>query len=110
MPPTYDISPPNEGNEPDIARHDEKDLWRCPQLGGPVRFGYCRQMNEGLPCSRLEMCWGDAVDVPAFLDAHYTDRQREKIFSTLGRGRLDIISTTLQRVMRERQGSDCPDA
>ncbi|MBN1345063.1 MAG: hypothetical protein JXQ73_20380 [Phycisphaerae bacterium] len=86
----------------DITRHDEKPLWRCPQLGGPVTFEYCRKVNRSLPCVRLAVCWGEQLDVPGFLLDHYDESQRAQIEATAGRGRMDIISETLQRVLSRR--------
>lgn len=82
-----------------IARHDDTPLWRCPQLGGPVDFGYCRQMSEGMPCGRLVICWSETLDVAAFLEQHYSPAQIAEIESRATRGRIDIISQTLQRVL-----------
>ncbi len=99
-----DALQPDSGPDGGIAQHDERSMWRCPQLGGPVTFGYCRQMNDALPCSRIVRCWGEILDVEGFLDRHYDAEQVERISSTLGRGRLDIISETLRRVLNPQQG------
>jgi hypothetical protein len=56
------------------------EIWRCPQLGGPVTFGYCRLVNEGLPCGRVVACWGGTFDVAAFLAEHYSREQIEQVF------------------------------
>jgi len=96
-----DASEPDRAPEGGITQHDERSMWRCPQLGGPVTFEYCRQMNDSLPCGRIVQCWGEIFDVGAFLDQHYDPEQIE---STPGRGRLDIISETLRRVLSPQEG------
>jgi hypothetical protein len=30
---------------------------RCPMLGGPVTFSYCRQVTDGLPCHKALICF-----------------------------------------------------
>jgi len=30
---------------------------RCPMLGGPVTFGYCREVADGLPCHKALICF-----------------------------------------------------
>ena len=88
-----------------IGQHDERPIWRCPQLGGPVTFGYCRQMNQSLPCARVVACWGEAFDVQAFLQQYYDPDEIAQIESGASRGRLDIISEALQRVLNRREGN-----
>jgi len=43
---------------------------RCPRLGGPVPFRYCRSAaeNEG-PCWKILDCWWERFDVKTFLKA-----------------------------------------
>jgi len=37
---------------------------RCPRLGGPVSFGYCRTNDEnGSPCWKIFYCWWECFDV-----------------------------------------------
>jgi hypothetical protein len=41
---------------------------RCPRLGGPVFFGYCRRdAGEGTPCWKILDCWWEYFDVTACL-------------------------------------------
>lgn len=30
---------------------------RCPMLGGPVTFGFCREAADGLPCHKALVCF-----------------------------------------------------
>ncbi|MBI5569523.1 MAG: hypothetical protein HY914_06210 [Desulfomonile tiedjei] len=42
---------------------------RCPRLGGPVTFAYCRVERGDLPCPRAIGCWRAYFDVEKlFLD------------------------------------------
>jgi hypothetical protein len=40
---------------------------RCPRLGGPVSFGYCRACgdNKG-PCFKVLDCWWERFDVVGY--------------------------------------------
>ncbi len=41
---------------------------RCPRLGGPVNFKYCRTSGEDLPqCHKIFDCWWEYFDVFAYL-------------------------------------------
>jgi hypothetical protein len=59
----------------DNSELDAVEMWRCPQLGGPVTFGYCRVMNEGRLCQRTVKCWGGVAEVAAFLEGHYSTEE-----------------------------------
>ena len=59
-----------------IEQHDGEELWRCPMLGGPVNFGYCRKVTDGLPCVKLLECW------------LYSPEEIQTAFTTKRKGRL----------------------
>lgn len=80
------------------------EFWRCPQLGGPVTFGYCRVMNEGLPCARIIACWGGSVDVAAYLTAAFPERGLEDILAGGSKDRLTRIMEALDRAAKRREG------
>lgn len=44
---------------------------RCPRLGGPVEFKYCRscEKNERM-CWKVIDCWWEYFDIQAYLEAH----------------------------------------
>jgi len=62
-----------------IDEHDELSR-RCPPLGGPVPFKYCRTVNRKLPCGRILLCWGGKIDIPAFLEANYKEEELKAVF------------------------------
>lgn len=40
---------------------------RCPRLGGPVSFGYCRTCGEDKgPCFKVLDCWWERFDVVGY--------------------------------------------
>ncbi len=98
---------PSRSDEPDRpqARYDHYRILRCPQLGNPVTFGYCRGMNQSLPCPRVVSCWGGVFDVEGFLQEHFDPVELARAWSGARRGRVDIIADTLRRVL-ERHGRE----
>jgi len=41
---------------------------RCPRLGGPVTFAYCRGCgDQNRPCWKIMDCWWECLDVVAYL-------------------------------------------
>ena len=81
---------------------DDLEAWRCPQLGGPAPFKYCRTMNGDRPCARIIDCWGGSVEIESFLGANYAMEDLKEIFGGPKKGRVDRIVETLDRVKREK--------
>jgi len=57
------------GNERRDA-HDHRSR-RCPMLGHPVAFSYCRTPGSDRPCRKIFDCWWEAFDVEAFIRSCY---------------------------------------
>jgi hypothetical protein len=72
-----------------IDRYDAEEQWRCPMLGGPVHFGYCRTMNEGVPCARVLGCWLQRLPLVEFLKANYSPEELQRALSAKTKGRLE---------------------
>jgi hypothetical protein len=58
-------------NGGDISRYDELTVY-CRALGHHVPFSYCREPGNRLFCSRIAACWGEKIDVPSFLETHFS--------------------------------------
>jgi hypothetical protein len=53
-----------------LSAHDAWDQAhrRCPRLGGPVSFSYCRKSGEDSgPCWKIISCWWEIFDVVSYL-------------------------------------------
>lgn len=79
--------------------YEEKEI-RCPKLGGPVNFEYCRLEQSGLPCSRALNCWSIHFDVEAFFREGLTSEDFERCFL---RSAPSKVSTLLELVERARK-------
>ena len=79
---------------------------RCPRLGGPVTFAYCRQGGDDQgPCFKILDCWYERFDVVAVMEAEFgadglaalrRAQPRPKVASLL-----DLIAQAKERVKRE---------
>ena len=50
---------------PDIYDHFER---RCPRLGGPVKFAYCRTCgDQDNFCQKVTDCWWEYFDIISYL-------------------------------------------
>ena len=78
---------------------------RCPRLGGPVNFAYCRHPGEHQqPCFKVFDCWWECFDVVSYLREHLSD----EAFAELSERRpapkvtslLELIDQARQRATR----------
>ncbi|MBN1916966.1 MAG: hypothetical protein JW889_03570 [Verrucomicrobia bacterium] len=79
-----------------IAQYDSLERWRCPMLGGPVHFGYCRTVNDGLPCARVLECWIQTLPLVEFLKANYRPEDIQRALNTKPKGRLDRMKEAVE--------------
>lgn len=79
--------------------YEEKEI-RCPKLGGPVNFEYCRLEQSGLPCSRALNCWSIHFDVEAFFREGLSSEDFERCFLKSPPSK---VSTLLELVERARK-------
>jgi hypothetical protein len=61
-----------------IDAHDRRNR-RCPMLGHPVPFSYCRAPGRDLPCPRVFDCWWETFEVVAFIRSHFSEAQIAEI-------------------------------
>ncbi len=57
----------------------EKEI-RCPRLGGPVTFDYCRIESGESPCSKAITCWNLIFDVEGFFRSSMSPGTFDKCF------------------------------
>lgn len=60
---------------------EEKEI-RCPRLGGPVTFWYCRREHLGKPCHKALDCWAAYFDVESFFRDQLTPEEFLERFHT----------------------------
>lgn len=53
---------------------------RCPRLGHPISFSYCRSENMGIPCFKTLDCWFEHFPVSDYLRETLTQEEWERAF------------------------------
>ncbi len=85
--------------------HD-KEVIRCPRLGGEVPFSYCRTLQDGMPCDRVVICWELVFDIGTFLQEHYTPAEIKKFLNPTPKDKmstlLDIIEQAKKNIKRDK--------
>ncbi|MCP4756881.1 MAG: hypothetical protein GY866_38960 [Proteobacteria bacterium] len=55
---------------------------RCPRLGGPVFFLYCRTCgDDGLPCWKTVDCWWEQFEITDFLKENLSEADWTKLMA-----------------------------
>ncbi|HIJ57415.1 MAG TPA: hypothetical protein HPQ03_15015 [Deltaproteobacteria bacterium] len=55
---------------------------RCPRLGGPVSFRYCRlSSGENRPCFKIFDCWWESFDVVSHMKSNLPEEQFEELLN-----------------------------
>jgi len=84
-----------------IEANDHRER-RCPMLGHPVKFSYCRAPGRDLPCRRVFDCWWETFDVVAFLRPHLSEAEIARITAP----RQDKAATIIELIQRAREAAD----
>jgi hypothetical protein len=65
-------------NQPTSPFDDRRH--RCPRLGHPVRFDYCRSSGEDQrPCFKVFDCWWEQFDVVGYFRQQLTAEQFDSL-------------------------------
>jgi len=76
---------------------------RCPQLGGEVPFGYCRVVNENLPCRRIVLCWEYRFEIATFLNEHYSFEEIQQALAPPAKSRIETILELIERAKKDQE-------
>ena len=71
---------------------------RCPRLGGPVSFHYCRTGGRKPPqCWKVIDCWWERFDVVAYLKANLTPSQFEALAAAKPKPKVAALVDLIRR-------------
>lgn len=71
---------------------------RCPRLGSPVLFAYCRIVGEeGLPCFKVFDCWWEKFDVVGFLRAEMNEADFERLVKTKPKNKMVSLVEIMEK-------------
>jgi hypothetical protein len=83
-------------------KQDPDDLERrCPRLGGPVTFKYCRFVGPGrTPCWKIADCWWERFDVMAYLKAALSEEELKRLLESRPKPK---VASILELIEQARQ-------
>jgi hypothetical protein len=90
----------------EMERPAEEIRIRCPRLGHPVVFSYCRMENRGTPCFRTLDCWSGQVRVKESLLAELSAEQWESLLRREPKPKLVSLLELIEEARKERLESN----
>jgi hypothetical protein len=76
---------------------------RCPRLGHPISFSYCRSENLGIPCFKTLDCWFEHFPVEECLRGTLTGEEWNRAFRNSGKSKVLSLLELIEQA-RNRQG------
>jgi hypothetical protein len=85
--------------------HDSQQR-RCPRLGGPVFFEYCRTSEETRqPCFKLVDCWWETFDITAYVNDNFPEEICRKLYQARPKPKinhlLELIEAAQKRMAKK---------
>jgi len=85
----------------------DKEVLRCPRLGGEVPFSYCRTLQDRTPCDRIIICWELVFDIGSYLQDHYSPAEIQKFLHPTPKDKmttlLDIIEQAKRNLKKDKK-------
>lgn len=88
-----------------ISDQDQRTR-RCPRLGHPVRFHYCRTQAEDDLCPRILDCWWETFDVREFLVAEGKDDEVSALQAHQAPPKLASLAELIESARRRTSSSN----
>lgn len=80
---------------------------RCPRLGGPVHFGYCRIGGErqNSPCFKVFDCWWERFDVVGYFQQRLSKEDFERLKVGPAPNKVASLVDLIKQAQQRAQGS-----
>ncbi len=87
-------------------RPEEYDIReiRCPKLGHPVKFSYCRVEAGVLPCTRSLTCWQSLIPVHGYFRSCLTPEQWTSSFDTIPKPKVVSLIELIEQARKRGCG------
>jgi len=74
---------------------------RCPRLGGPVSFLYCKTCEQDRqPCFKIIDCWWETFDVVRYLKDHLPEDQFNRLLSSRPRPKIASLVDLVEQAKK----------
>jgi len=75
---------------------------RCPRLGGPVPFSYCKKSGENQqPCFKIVDCWWETFDVVRYLKDNLPEDQFNQLMDARPRPKIASLVELIEQAKKQ---------
>jgi hypothetical protein len=74
---------------------------RCPRLGHPISFSYCRSENMGSPCFKALDCWFEHFPVADYLQETLTPEEWDRAFQGMGKTKVMSLLELIEQARKK---------
>ena len=86
-----------------IEKHDDRQR-RCPRLGNPITFKYCRTCEaDRQPCFKIMDCWWETFDIAAYVEANYSDEICRKLADARPKPKVNQLLELIEAAKRRAE-------
>ena len=82
-----------------LPPEDEYSI-RCPRLGHPISFSYCRSENMGIPCSKTLDCWFEHFRVEDYLRETLMPEEWARAFQPSGKTKVMSLLELIEQARK----------
>jgi glutathione S-transferase len=77
---------------------------RCPRLGGPVPFHYCKMSGDHqLPCFKIVDCWWETFDIVQYLKDNLPEDHFNRLMDARPRPKISSLVELIEQA-KNRKG------
>jgi len=74
---------------------------RCPRLGHPISFSYCRSENMGIPCFKTLDCWFEHFPVADYLMEALKPEEWGRAFQDSGKTKVMSLLDLIEKAKKK---------
>ncbi|MBN1465596.1 hypothetical protein JXA02_07550 [candidate division KSB1 bacterium] len=89
-----------------ITQYDAFEI-RCPMLGHPLTFSYCRSTDGNTPCRNIMNCWFQRLPVEQFIQDHFPFGTLEKL-TTPPKPKMQSLLELIEKAKATKKNGDIP--
>lgn len=89
-----------------IDRYDQLEI-RCPMLGHPLTFHYCRTTSNAAPCRKLFDCWFERIAVREYAE-EFLDPQTIDVIVQPPKSKMVSLLELIDRARESQKNSEAP--
>ena len=87
-----------------MGTNEDRFKRRCPRLGGPVSFQYCRDSaGETLPCWKIFECWWETFDITAYMKAYLPEEDFNRLVNSTPKPKILSIIELIDQAKKNVQ-------